>query len=312
MCVRSRIGCVIHELTVRVARASNLRGATAMAIRDHLNGLWSDEDFEEWYLRDGKPGLSPAQLATEARRHLALVLRGRRREPGLDEQIVDAALATYCVDISEPKTLRGLLPAYRLYTARWSLADLTSDRRRPPTTAPDRQPPADPSAPAAPRPSDLGPGEWEIPRVPLQYERAVLAGAAVREKLRSTVATRGRAYDVVRHQQAAMPEQLLVPEPADTEHGDQEQEPGRQEALDLTALRALRASRTDVEALDVTAERLRHLEDAFTAAADRARATMDRYAHRDDAERPHPVREDDQQAHRPQEPGPHRGREAGH
>ncbi|MGA4844805.1 transposase [Streptomyces sp. G5(2025)] len=35
-----------------------------MAIRDLLDGLWSDEDFEEWYPRDGKPGLSPAQLAT--------------------------------------------------------------------------------------------------------------------------------------------------------------------------------------------------------------------------------------------------------
>jgi hypothetical protein len=73
--------------------------------------------------------------------------------------------------------------------------------------------------------------------VPLQYEQAVLAGAAVREKLRSTIATRGRAYDVVRHQQAATPEQLLAPELADPEHDDQEQEPGRQAAVDLTALR---------------------------------------------------------------------------
>ncbi|MFI9588618.1 IS1182 family transposase [Streptomyces sp. NPDC052236] len=64
MCVRSRTGCVVPELTVRVARASNPQGTTAMAIRDHLNGLWSDEDFEEWYPRDGRPGLSPAQLAT--------------------------------------------------------------------------------------------------------------------------------------------------------------------------------------------------------------------------------------------------------
>ncbi|GGP32426.1 hypothetical protein GCM10018980_68420 [Streptomyces capoamus] len=264
------------------------------------------------FVMNGGGGFHRRHLLTEARRHLAFVLRGRRREPGLDEQIVDAALATYCVDISEPKTLRGLLSAYRLYTARWSLADLTSDRRRPPITAPDRQPPADPIAPAAPRPSDLGPGEWEISRVPLQYERAVLAGAAVREKLCSTVVTRGRAYDVARHQQAAMPEQLLAPEPAGTEHDDQEPKPGRQEAIDLMALRALRESRTDVEALDLTAERLHHLGDAFTAAADRTRATMDRYAHRDDAESPHPAREDDQQAHRPQESGPHRGREAGH
>ncbi|MET7889182.1 hypothetical protein [Streptomyces avermitilis] len=134
----------------------------------------------------------------------------------------------------------------------------------------------------------------------------------VREKLRTTTAVRGRAYDVVAHQQAAMPEQLLAPPAADSEHDDQEPEAGRQEAVDLTALRALRKSRTDVEALDLTAERLRHLGDAFTAAADRARATMDRYAHRDDADDAHPVREDDQQAHRPQEPGPYRGREAGH
>ncbi|MER6074396.1 hypothetical protein ABT187_37370 [Streptomyces sp. NPDC001817] len=245
-------------------------------------------------------------LLAEARRHLALVRRGCRREPGLDELIVDAVLATYCVDISEPKTLRGLLPEYRLYTARWSPADLTFDRRRPPTTAPDRKPPA------APRPWGLEPGEREIPRMPVQYERAVLAGAAIREKLRSTIATRGRAYDVVLHQQAAMPEQLLAPEAADPEHHDQEQEPGRQETVDLTALRALRESHIDVEAIDLTAERLRRLEDAFTAAADRARATMDRYAHRDDAEKPHPVRENDQQAHRPHEPGPHHGREAGH
>ncbi|WP_406158935.1 hypothetical protein OG806_24875 [Streptomyces sp. NBC_00882] len=109
-----------------------------------------------------------------------------------------------------------------------------------------------------------------------------------------------------------MPEQLLTPEPADPEHDDQEQQPGRHEAMDLTALRALRASCTDVEALDLTAERLRHLQDAFTAAADRAHTTMGRYAHRDDAEKPHPARRDDQQAHRPQEPGPHRGQAASH
>ncbi|MGW1169638.1 hypothetical protein [Streptomyces sp. NPDC001153] len=83
----------------------------------------------------------------------------------------------------------------------------------------------------------------------------------------------------------------------------------------MTALRALRASRTDVEALDLTAERLRHLRAAFTKAADASRARTDRDAEQDDADGTHPVhpvREDDQRAHRPQEPGPHRGREAGH
>ncbi|MFI1607779.1 MobF family relaxase [Streptomyces griseofuscus] len=257
-------------------------------------------------------------LLAEARRHLALVLRGRRRDPGLDDQIVAAAICTHCLDISEPTSVRGLEAGYRLYTARWSLSDLPGRRRAPaPAPGPDGRPPADLGEPAESRPGQ-GAGELEIPRIPLQYERAVLAGVVVREKLRTATATatvtavRGRAYDVVTHQQAAMPEHLFPPEPADPEHDDQEQQPGRREAMDLTALRALRESRTDVEALGLTADRLRHLGDAFTASADRARTTMNRYARRDDTETPHSVREDDQQTHRLQAPEPHRGREADH
>lgn len=85
-------------------------------------------------------------LLAEARRHLALVLRGRRRDPGLDDQMVAAAISTHCLDITEPKTIRGLEADYRLYTARWALSDLPARRRRPPGPAPDpnRQPPADP------------------------------------------------------------------------------------------------------------------------------------------------------------------------
>ncbi|MFH8293018.1 hypothetical protein [Streptomyces sp. NPDC018059] len=169
-------------------------------------------------------------LLAEARRHLALVLRGRRRDPGLDGQVVAAAISIHCLDVSEPKTLRGLEAGYRLYTARWSLSGLPA-RRRPPTPAPesDRQPPAEPSEPAAPRSPGQDAGEWEIPRIPLPYERAVLASVVVCETLRTTAtatAMRGRAYDVVAHQQAAMPEQLLAPEPADPEHDDQEPDAG--------------------------------------------------------------------------------------
>ncbi|MER6573831.1 hypothetical protein ABT288_48845, partial [Streptomyces sp. NPDC001093] len=103
-------------------------------------------------------------LLAEACRHLALVLRGRRREPGLDEQIVDAARATYCLDISELKTLRGLLPAYLLYTARWSLADLEPARRPPPA---DHPPGPGPAAPGRPRHTvraapALGPGAGAV------------------------------------------------------------------------------------------------------------------------------------------------------
>ncbi|MFD7630498.1 hypothetical protein ACFV7Q_31520 [Streptomyces sp. NPDC059851] len=168
-------------------------------------------------------------LLAEARRHLALVLRGRRRDPGLDEEIVTAAIATHCLDISEPTTTIGLLSDYPLYTARWPLSDLPA-RPRPPAPAPDldRHPPAVPGEPPARRPLGQDAGEWEIPRVPLQYERAVLAGAVLREKLRTTTATavRGRAYDVARHQQAAMPEQLLAPVAADLEHTTRSRRPG--------------------------------------------------------------------------------------
>ncbi|MER7750308.1 hypothetical protein ABT013_34135 [Streptomyces bacillaris] len=101
----------------------------------------------------------------------------------------------------------------------------------------------------------------------------------VREQLRTTTtaAVRSWAYDVVAHQQAAMPELLLAPEPTESEHDDQEPEAGRGEAIDMKALRALRESRTDVEALDLTADRLRRLQDAFVRAGGESRVRAARY-----------------------------------
>jgi transposase len=63
MPVRPRLGVEVPELTARVARASNPAGTTAMWVRDRLDGLRDDEDFAGWYPRDGRPGISPAQLA---------------------------------------------------------------------------------------------------------------------------------------------------------------------------------------------------------------------------------------------------------
>ncbi len=40
-----------------------LRGTTAMWVRDRLDGLFTDEDFADWYPSDRRRGLSPAQLA---------------------------------------------------------------------------------------------------------------------------------------------------------------------------------------------------------------------------------------------------------
>ncbi|MFJ9034779.1 hypothetical protein ACIRQP_41460 [Streptomyces sp. NPDC102274] len=50
-------------MTSRVARAGDAGGRAAVWVRDRLDGLWQDEDFGDWYRRDGRPGLSPAQFA---------------------------------------------------------------------------------------------------------------------------------------------------------------------------------------------------------------------------------------------------------
>ena len=64
MSIRPRPGAGVPELTARVARAGNPAGTTAMRVRDRLDGLRADEDFASWYPRDGRPGISPARLAT--------------------------------------------------------------------------------------------------------------------------------------------------------------------------------------------------------------------------------------------------------
>ncbi|MCX5612625.1 MULTISPECIES: hypothetical protein [unclassified Streptomyces] len=113
--------------------------------------------------------------------------------------------------------VRGLTADYRLYTARLALTDPQPTRRRQPTAAPDPdQPP-----PASPGDRDalqlpLEAGEWDIPSVPLRYDRAVIATTMLAAQLRTARAM----YDVTAHQQAAMPEQLLVPFPEANSEAD--------------------------------------------------------------------------------------------
>ncbi|MGW5251097.1 transposase, partial [Streptomyces sp. NPDC004129] len=49
--------------TVRTARAACPNGTPAMLIRDRLDVLFEDEEFAGLYPPDGRPGLSPGQLA---------------------------------------------------------------------------------------------------------------------------------------------------------------------------------------------------------------------------------------------------------
>ncbi|MFF4543554.1 transposase [Streptomyces sp. NPDC001406] len=49
--------------TVRTARAACPKGTPAMLIRDRLDVLFEDGEFAGLYPSDGRPGLSPGQLA---------------------------------------------------------------------------------------------------------------------------------------------------------------------------------------------------------------------------------------------------------
>lgn len=133
--------------------------------------------------------------------------------------------------------VRGLTSDYRLYTARLALTDPQPTRRRQPTAAPDpdQPPPASPGDPDTLQ-LPLEAGEWDIPSVPLRYDRAVIATTMQAAQLRTARAM----YDVTAHQQAAMPEQHLVPFPDANPDADRlDDEP--QTGLGLAAVRACRS-----------------------------------------------------------------------
>jgi hypothetical protein len=172
-------------------------------------------------------------LLAEARRHLALVLRGRLREPGLDERIADAALAAHRTDITEPRTQHGKNQEHRLCTTRWAPGPPPA-RRRPSTGPdPDHKPAPDPAASHLP----LDEGEWPVPRDPLRYDRAVIASTVLSARLRTArrASRDPYPYDGFAHRQAALPEQLFL-------FGQQKEEPVRKKAgpVDVTALRTRR------------------------------------------------------------------------
>lgn len=50
-------------MTVRTAWAACPRGTPVMLMRDRLDVVFADEDFADLYPVDGRPGLSPGQLA---------------------------------------------------------------------------------------------------------------------------------------------------------------------------------------------------------------------------------------------------------
>jgi conjugative relaxase-like TrwC/TraI family protein len=242
-------------------------------------------------------------LLAEARRHLALVQRGRRREPGLDDRIVNEALAAHCTDITEARSERGEEPGYRLYTARWAPA--APPRSRTPATvlARDRRPAADPAAPFLP----LQPGERAIPRVPLRHDRAVIATRVITARLRTARSTGRPLYGTAVRTPTTSAEQLLL--------FAQEQLPDAvRPVVDVAALR------TDLEALELTAEQLGYLSRAGQHLAALRKSSNQRGhqvvdgsaasaqdapgAHHDGAGASRAHLEDEQRAHQPHQPSP--------
>ncbi|WP_334029449.1 transposase [Nocardia terpenica] len=115
----------IPPLTAQVARASNPRGTTAMWIRDRLESLWDDEDFADWYPRDGRPGLSPAQLATVSVLQFLLELSDRQAAEAVRCRIdFKYALA---MELDDPGFHHSVLAEFRERLTRDGRADRLLD-----------------------------------------------------------------------------------------------------------------------------------------------------------------------------------------
>ncbi|MFQ6199426.1 relaxase domain-containing protein [Streptomyces sp. NPDC000405] len=283
--------CLIDSLLDRARAAAAALRARVAAVVDV--GLAAVAVTAVVFVMNRSGRFHRRHLLAEARRYLALVQRGRCREPGLDERIVDAALAAHCTDITEARTERGQEPGYRLYTARWAPAVPPLSRTSATMPVRDQQPATGPAALFLP----LEPGEWDIPRVPSRHDRAVIAARVLTARLLSARRAGRPLYGPAAHQTAG-PEQLsLFP---------QEQRPAAKDrlAVDFAALR------TSLEALELTGEQFRDIGRASQRLAALGKAARQRTAQAADggaARSPHSAgtKPDGWPAHRqpPHQPG---------
>ncbi|MFD1312806.1 transposase [Streptomyces kaempferi] len=110
---------------MQIARASNPDGTTAIWVRDRLDGLWHDEDFAGWYPRDGRPGLSPAQLATVCVLQFLLGLSDRQAAEAVRCRIdFEYALA---MELDDPGFHHSVLADFRERLAQDDRADRLLD-----------------------------------------------------------------------------------------------------------------------------------------------------------------------------------------
>lgn len=88
MSLRARSYQRILARTVLTAWVACLKGSSAMLMRDRLDVVFKDEEFADLFPKDGRPGLSPGQLALGSALQFAenLSVRPRTRSaPGSTE-----------------------------------------------------------------------------------------------------------------------------------------------------------------------------------------------------------------------------------
>ncbi|MFE2917368.1 transposase [Kitasatospora indigofera] len=96
-----------------------------MWVRDRLDGLWHDEDFADWYPRDERPALSPAQLATVCVLQSLLGLSDRQAAEAVRCRIgFTYALA---MELDDPGFHHGVLADFRERLTRNDRADRLLD-----------------------------------------------------------------------------------------------------------------------------------------------------------------------------------------
>lgn len=106
--IRAFGACVVYRLAERAWAAAAAVWARVRPVVDVA--LAAVDTVAVVYVMRG--AFKHRHLLAEARRHLSYVLRGRRHEPGLDEQIVQAAVEGYTRPIGRMMTadLRALYP----------------------------------------------------------------------------------------------------------------------------------------------------------------------------------------------------------
>jgi transposase len=96
-----------------------------MWVRDRLDGLWSDVDFADWYPRDGRPGLSPAQLAAVCVLQFVLGLSDGQAAEAVRCRI-DFKYAM-AMELDDPGFHHSVLPDFRDRLTEGDRADLLLD-----------------------------------------------------------------------------------------------------------------------------------------------------------------------------------------